>query len=271
MWEVCHTDQNMSSKKANPVTPAPITDHVEHFDEMWSSGMVNAQQLGPLTHARYRLMRRELKGRTKPDWRLIDIGCGNGKFLTTIDDQIPIENLFGVELSPEAMKSARADIRKNLRVGDILDFVDELAKNPYDALVSSEVLEHVDDPKAIVGAFYKILKPGALVVITVPAQMRYWSPQDDMAGHQRRFEFDDFEKLMTESGFKVEEIFGWGGGPFAQLYNRMVSAVGPDRVRKKGTAPSVKFLSSIVSAALRLEDLYKTRNGYQLVCRARRQ
>jgi trans-aconitate methyltransferase len=238
---------------------------------MWSSGMVAAQQFGPLTHARYRLMRKELQGRVRPDWRLIDIGCGNGKFLTTISDLIPIGNLFGVELSPEAMRSARDDIRPNLRVGDILDFAGELAEQPFDGLVSSEVLEHVDDPPAIVGAFHKILKPGALVVITVPAQMRYWSAQDVMAGHQRRFEFADFEKLMSDCGFKVEECFGWGGGPIAQVYNRMVSAVGPDRVRKSGTSPLVRGLSAVISAGLRLEDLYKTRRGFQLVCRARRQ
>ncbi len=260
----------MTDNGTDPSRPPHLANPRQHFDNMWSDGCVDAQRLGPLTLVRYRLVRRELAGRICEASRVLDVGCGNGTLLASLSNVVPVKNLIGVELSPEGVRTARSDIKPNLIVGDFLQMIDELAADPFDIVVSSEVLEHVDDPKEVATGFFRVLKPGGTVVITVPAQMRYWSAQDVNAGHQRRFEFDDFDRMMREIGYEVENLFGWGGGPAAQLYNRMISAVGPKRVSKSGSSWIAKVLSPPIRASLRLEDLYKTRRGFQLVCRARK-
>jgi SAM-dependent methyltransferase len=236
---------------------------------MWSNSWLATQQLGPLTHARYRLMRRELKGRISRGTRLIDVGCGNATFLATLSDEIDPLNLYGVEYSAVGAETAPEILKPRIIVGDIVALSEELAKEPFDVAVCSEVLEHVDSPPAILGAIHRILKPDGLLVVTVPALMRYWSSQDDVAGHQRRFEHDEFPVLLKECGFEVENHFGWGG-PLAQIYNRAVSKVGPEKVMKSGSSPVVKVLAPIVSAVLKLEDLRPTKTGFQIVSRARR-
>lgn len=240
-----------------------------HYDRMWSNSWLVTQQLGPLTHARYRLMRRELTGRIQSGTRLIDVGCGNGTFLATLSDEIDPANLFGVEYSAIGAETAPEILKPRILVGDVIALSEELSKDPFDVAVCSEVLEHVDSPAAILHAIHRILKPNGLLVVTVPALMRYWSAQDEVAGHQRRFEYDEFPTLLKDCGFQVENHIGWGG-PIARIYNRAISKVGPERVMKNGSNPIVKVLAPIVSAVLKMEDSHPTRDGFQIVTRGRR-
>jgi SAM-dependent methyltransferase len=256
----------------NPIEQPDLTRAEEeraHYDKMWSNSWLVTQQLGPLTHARYRLMRRELKGRIDRNSRVIDVGCGNGTFLATLSDEVDPANLFGVEYSAIGAETAPEILKSRIYVGDFIAMTEDLAKAPFDVAVCSEVLEHVDSPKAILSSIHRVLKPNGLLVVTVPALMKYWSSQDDVAGHQRRFEYDDFPALLEDCGFKVEHHIGWGG-PIARIYNRAISKVGPEKVMRNGSNPIVKFLAPIVSTILKLEDSFPTKNGFQIVTRARK-
>lgn len=50
------------------------------YDQLWSENWQNLQQIGPLTHSRYRLMLQELPPSVPAETRIIDVGCGNGTF-----------------------------------------------------------------------------------------------------------------------------------------------------------------------------------------------
>jgi SAM-dependent methyltransferase len=215
-------------------------------------------------------MQRELAGRVDTHSRILDVGCGNGKFLGILSRTLGFENLYGVEYSPVAMESAPAQLKPRILVGDVIELSASLSMNPFDAAVCSEVLEHVDEPPLVVSAIAKTLKPGGLAVFTVPALMRHWSSQDEVAGHQRRFEVDEFKDLLTRAGFNVERQICWGG-PLARTYNSFVSRAGPDRVMKSGSNPAVAAFARLVSFMLRLEDLNESPNGFQMVARARKQ
>ena len=161
----------------NPIEQPDIKRAEEeraHYDKMWSNSWLVTQQLGPLTHVRYRLMRRELMGRINRNSRIIDVGCGNGTFLATLSNEVDPANLFGVEYSAIGAASAPEILKPRIMVGDIIALSGELKNNPFDAAVCSEVLEHVDSPRAILAAIHAILKPNGLLVVTVPALMRYW-------------------------------------------------------------------------------------------------
>jgi hypothetical protein len=113
-----------------------------------------------------------------------------------------------------------------------------------------------------------LLKPRGLAVFTVPGGMRYWSKQDEVAGHYRRFEYDEFATVVNESGLQIERHYGWGC-PFGLIYNYMVSLVGPQRVMLSGNYPLTGILSKILLILFRVDDLFCSRYGFQLVTRAR--
>lgn len=92
-------------------------------------------------------------------------------------------------------------------------------------IVASHVLEHVDDPVALLGRMKSWLKPGGTIVGLVPnarsihrlvgvltgaATSPYeLSERDHMVGHQRVFDLQSLTEVFDRSGFRVEETKGF--------------------------------------------------------------
>src|SRR5215510_12694626 len=66
-----------------------------------------------------------------------------------------------------------------------------------------DVLEHVDDDQGFVAELRRILRPGGLVYLTVPAHQWLWSITDVEAGHFRRYSTRQLRLLFVEGGFDV--------------------------------------------------------------------
>jgi len=241
---------------------------LEMYDELWSKDWQNLQEIGPLTHNRYRLMLKELPKEIKPDSQIIDVGCGRGSFLELLKNRYPSATFTGVEYSDEGKQAARPDLRNSIIVGDIYDVVSQLPHHYYDILVCSEVLEHLPDPDKALELIASIIKPGGIALLTVPCGMGYWSTQDKIAGHYRRFEYSEFASLVKNNNFTLEKHYSWGT-LFGLLYYRAVSLVGPSRVMK--TKPSLlsHFISRVLQILFHVDDFFVSSQGFQLITRAR--
>jgi SAM-dependent methyltransferase len=91
-------------------------------------------------------------------------------------------------------------------VSDCERFKDE----PFDCLVALEVLEHIEDDAAALKLWRTWLKPGGLIVLSVPAHMRHWTAADDAGGHYRRYERDGLNALMHAAGITIELSWNFG-------------------------------------------------------------
>jgi SAM-dependent methyltransferase len=109
----------------------------------------------------------EYRGRPLASVRVLDVGCGNGSLLA-----IPLAgggfDVTGIDLHRPSIERARriAVAMPNARF--IAGPVTDLTEPPFDVVILSEVLEHVFDPRALLLASLEHLKPGGIVVITVP-------------------------------------------------------------------------------------------------------
>jgi SAM-dependent methyltransferase len=65
-----------------------------------------------------------------------------------------------------------------------------------------DVIEHIDDPADLVSEVHRVLEPGGVVVLTVPALPLLWSDEDEVAGHKRRYLPRDLDSFMSPLGFK---------------------------------------------------------------------
>ncbi len=64
-----------------------------------------------------------------------------------------------------------------------------------------DVIEHLDDPHALLSEVRRVLQHSGVVVITVPAFQSLWSSTDDAAGHQRRYTTKTLDRFMGASGY----------------------------------------------------------------------
>lgn len=101
--------------------------------------------------------------KAKPGQRLLDIGCGNGDFLSIAREAG--WQVEGVEPDRKAASIARA------RGFDIKTGTDELTSvesSCLDAVTMSHVIEHVHQPRQLLKSVYRLLKPGGSVYVDTP-------------------------------------------------------------------------------------------------------
>ncbi|MDA1323547.1 MAG: methyltransferase domain-containing protein [Proteobacteria bacterium] len=105
--------------------------------------------------------------KTHDPTRILDIGCGTGANLT-----VPLARIFcncqflGADVDVRSIESARnADLPANVRFVTI-DALGE--EEPFDLVIASEVLEHVEDPPAFLDRLRKLTRPEGRLILTVP-------------------------------------------------------------------------------------------------------
>ena len=76
-----------------------------------------------------------------------------------------------------------------------------------DTIVCLNVLEHIEDDRAVLRALSKVLAAGCRMVFLVPFNPRLFSEFDRQIGHFRRYDKGELEGKMTEAGFTVERQF----------------------------------------------------------------
>jgi SAM-dependent methyltransferase len=128
-----------------------------------------------------------------PGTRLLDVGCGSAWLADHFDDYT------GVDGSPEAVAAAAAKGREIT-----LASVDEplpFEEASFDGVVLKDLLEHVNDPAAVVRETARVLRPGGRVFASSPDAQRWvW---DDYT-HRRPFTRKAFRLLFSDNGFAVE-------------------------------------------------------------------
>lgn len=184
---------------------------------------IEPEFFGPKQLARHNLVIKFLKG-ALPAGTVLDAGCGNGNLAIKIAKQgYQVE---GVELSPGLVKTAEEKIAKlgldekvKILRGNLTDL--KFPQESFDAVVCSEVLEHIKDHKRVVKNFYRVLKPGGACIITVPINKRFWSIEDEWVGHYRRYSKEELIDLFNRNGFSAKRI-RYIGFPLTQLYYKFV-------------------------------------------------
>lgn len=97
---------------------------------------------------------------------ILDVGCGSG----ALGEQVKARQqcfYCGVEIVPQVAERARSKLDKVL-VGNIEVISLEKYKGKYDVIICGDVLEHLINPWAVMKKLYNVLKPGGLMIISIP-------------------------------------------------------------------------------------------------------
>jgi SAM-dependent methyltransferase len=153
---------------------------------------------------------------------LIDIGSGQGDFLVAAATRWPRAALVGLEASGHGNEIARTKLPSGrFELVDLTQDVPPAAglSGWASHAVCSEVLEHVDDPAALLRRARAYLGPGARLVVTVPGGPM--SSFDRRIGHRRHYSPELLWQTIEEAGLFPAAVFG-AGFPFFNLYRRVV-------------------------------------------------
>ena len=137
-----------------------------------------------------------------PDIRsFLEIGCGTGFVISGISQHFPGVRLLGSEYLEEGLVYARQRLPS-------VEFTQMDARCiPYeselDAIGAFDVLEHIQEDRAVLQQMYKALKPGGFAFITVPQHRWMWSVVDEYACHVRRYDVKELHEKVGEAGFEI--------------------------------------------------------------------
>jgi SAM-dependent methyltransferase len=143
----------------------------------------------------------------------------------------------------------------------------DLPDAAFDAAVCAEVLEHLDGDAAALRELARVLRPGGLLVVTVPANPYRYDWTDQWAGHRRRYTVDMLEERMRDAGFPDARADGWGF-PLTGLYHRQVYRRAlRRRLAAGGGGTNVgappRLAAKVVRAALEIDSAFVGRRpGY---------
>ena len=193
---------------------ATIHDHlVEEFDRM---GEVYDAYVRPFSEPIMDEAVRELTRYIRPDWRLLDAGCGAGREVCRLAALVTEGEVVGIDLAAGMVKAAhRAARAKGLDhtaffQADVSD-LPRLFDNAFDVVYSSLAHHHYPDPPAATRAVFRCLRPGGLYwvidagpewFIRLSSQFAAWSDPGWIGFHAP----EQFRKLFTDAGF---EHAGW--------------------------------------------------------------
>lgn len=95
---------------------------------------------------------------------LLDLGCSSGSFLDSLDSKS--WDRYGIEMSAESAKKARAKSGASVLVGDVLDA--EFPPESFDVITCFDVFEHLYEPRRVMVRVADWLKPGGIFYVLVP-------------------------------------------------------------------------------------------------------
>ena len=168
--------------------------------------------------ARRRILDGLIERVVKPpqDARILELGAGTGHNLAMLSRFGHVE---ASELDPIARELASERLGRPVVEAALPDLMMFPAAT-YDLIALLDVLEHVVDDKGSLAAIFGRLKPGAALLLTVPANPWMWSAHDAAHHHHRRYRKREIAALARAAGYDIELL-----SPFNSLLFPPIAAV----------------------------------------------
>lgn len=130
---------------------------------------------------------------------VLDAGCGTGGFLARLAAARPGLPACGLEFNPDAARRAHEKSGLPVAVGSVnaMPFADE----SFDAVASMDVLCHAAvEPAQALAEMCRVLRPGGLLVLNLPAFMWLYSAHDIRVQNARRFTAGEAHRMLEGAG-----------------------------------------------------------------------
>jgi 2-polyprenyl-3-methyl-5-hydroxy-6-metoxy-1,4-benzoquinol methylase len=129
--------------------------------------------------------------------RVLDIGCGTGFVLRALEQAGLIG--CGIDMHISGLRYARQRVSGPL----ICESATRIPfQSVFDIALLCDVIEHTTHDSEVIRQASQAVKPGGMVLITVPANPSFWTELDIVSGHKRRYTAQSLQKALIQGGLK---------------------------------------------------------------------
>ena len=154
---------------------------------------------------RFDTIRRDLE--TAKPQTVLEVGAGEGGLGSWLASRF---TYTGVE--PDARSRAAAGARFEPGHGRIVESLDAVGDQQFDAVCAFEVLEHIGEDRKALEQWREYLRPSGWLLLSVPAHQDHYGAADELVGHYRRYEQSTLTEVLHDAGFEVVHLTSYGAG-----------------------------------------------------------
>ncbi|MFX0059846.1 MAG: class I SAM-dependent methyltransferase [Candidatus Heimdallarchaeota archaeon] len=163
----------------------------------------------------------------------IDLGCSGNSFLKLYEN-VRYKLFFDIANIPLTQYSKRENNNEfwHPLCGDMIKL--PYRDNSIDIVFALDTLEHLKDDELAISEISRILKQKGIAIISIPHRMKYYSTQDKMIGHFRRYEINKISDLFKKYRLKCLTYFG--------IYGQLMRFTFLQKLKPKKTEKNLKKL-----------------------------
>jgi SAM-dependent methyltransferase len=214
----------------------------EFYDEFWQS-CPDFSRYNPGALHRRRGILQQL--RKVPHRELLDVGCGNGELLMWLRSMLGgVRRFVGADLSPETVEQNRT--RHPFAEFHALDIEKRALDETFEAVVCTEVVEHLDDRPRALRNLASMVSHGGHLVLTCPTGKLHAT--EKRFGHVSHPSPCELRDQLGAAGLEVVSMTSWGFPLYTAL--KYATNVNPDWALKNFANTEYTPAAKLVSKAL---------------------
>lgn len=149
---------------------------------------------------------------------VLDAGCGTGGLILR-SRQWPIAARWsGIDFMPLACELARERCGTDVDIRQASITALPFSPASFDAVVSADVICQIENPEVAMAEFARVLRPGGVLIINVPAYMWMWSYHDETVHTKHRYTRAEIAELFRQAGFSTRRLTHWNALPFPLIW-----------------------------------------------------
>lgn len=142
------------------------------------------------------------KAAGEPKWSILDAGCGTGAIAQKVQRFGQVQ---AIDLSELALSYSRhRGLAPYLTQASVTTL--PMPKETFDLIVSIDVLYSVEHDQQALHEFYRVLKPGGLLIMNLPALKWLRGQHDEVVHGLRRYTVAELTAKLTQAGFVIEKL-----------------------------------------------------------------